>query len=191
MLNLLRKLWHSATGPSVPIRRPDGLSRRDFLRSMGVTTMAVGLGGMGSSLWKPLGKGKVYGARGEVIEVGVTPKPKVTEFYAYETPGAAIGNTKALLRADFIVTTKKTREQLLNEALFNQLQSSDPELNQRAVDAVNAFTRTKMREDGFYRRVMPLAGIRNDQLDRELAKWGRDELDDQTRREIMQLGWRA
>ena len=40
----------------------------------------------------------------------------------------------------------------LNEALFEKLASRDPALE--AVDAVNDFTRAKMRKDGFYRRIM-------------------------------------
>jgi hypothetical protein len=36
------------------------------------------------------------------------------------------------------------------------------------VDAVNDFTRTKMREDGFYRRIMPPIPITNDELDRQV-----------------------
>ena len=50
-----------------------------------------------------------------------------------------------------------TREQsrAINEALFEKLASRDPGLEKEAADAVNAFTRLKMREDGFFRKIMP------------------------------------
>ena len=56
---------------------------------------------------------------------------------------------------------------LLNEKIFEQLSSSDPSLVKQAVDGVNDFTRTKVREDGIYRRIMPPLPINNDQLDRQ------------------------
>jgi hypothetical protein len=55
---------------------------------------------------------------------------------------------------------------LLNEALFNQLSTAGME--KQAIDAVNDFTRIKMREDGFYRRIMPPLTISNDELDRQV-----------------------
>ena len=55
---------------------------------------------------------------------------------------------------------------MVNEALFEQL--STPGLEKRAIDAVNDFTRTKMREDGFYRRILPPLQITNDELDRQV-----------------------
>ena len=58
---------------------------------------------------------------------------------------------------------------LLNEALFEKLSSTDPLMQKEAVDAVNDFTRTKMREDGFFRRIMPPVPIINDQLDRQVS----------------------
>lgn len=56
--------------------------------------------------------------------------------------------------------------QLLNDTLFEQLQT--PGMEKKAIDAVNDFTRTKMREDGFYRRIMPPLKIGNDELDRQV-----------------------
>ncbi len=56
--------------------------------------------------------------------------------------------------------------QLLNDTLFEQLQT--PGMEKQAIDAVNDFTRTKMREDGFYRRIMPPLKISNDELDRQV-----------------------
>ena len=55
--------------------------------------------------------------------------------------------------------------QLLNDTLFEQLNT--PGMEKRAADAVNDFTRTKMREDGFYRRILPPLKISNDELDRQ------------------------
>lgn len=63
-----------------------------------------------------------------------------------------------------MATMSETR--LLNETLFEQL--STPGLEKRAADAVNEFTRTKMREDGFYRRIIPPLQISNDELDRQV-----------------------
>jgi len=57
---------------------------------------------------------------------------------------------------------------LLNETIFEKLSSRDPVLEKQAIDAVNDFTRTKMREDGFYRRIMPPIPITNDELDRQV-----------------------
>ena len=56
--------------------------------------------------------------------------------------------------------------QQLNDTLFEQLQT--PGMEKQAIDAVNDFTRTKMREDGFYRRIMPPLTISNDELDRQV-----------------------
>lgn len=56
--------------------------------------------------------------------------------------------------------------QLLNETLFEQL--STPGMEKQAIDAVNDFTRTKMREDGFYRRILPPLQLSNDELDRQV-----------------------
>jgi hypothetical protein len=57
---------------------------------------------------------------------------------------------------------------IMSEAIFEKLSSRDPVLEKQAVDAVNDFTRTKMREDGFYRRIMPPIPITNDELDRQV-----------------------
>jgi hypothetical protein len=54
----------------------------------------------------------------------------------------------------------------MNDAFFEQLET--PGLEKQAIDAVNDFTRTKMREDGFYRRIMPPLEISNDELDRQV-----------------------
>ena len=56
--------------------------------------------------------------------------------------------------------------QLVNETLFEQL--ATPGMEKEAIDAVNDFTRAKMREDGFYRRILPPLQISNDELDRQV-----------------------
>lgn len=57
---------------------------------------------------------------------------------------------------------------MVNEAVFDKLSSRDPLMVKEAVDAVNDFTRTKMREDGFFRQIIPQIPISNDELDRQV-----------------------
>jgi hypothetical protein len=54
----------------------------------------------------------------------------------------------------------------MNETLFANL--TNPGMIKTAIDAVNDFTRIKMREDGFARRIMPPLQIANDELDRQV-----------------------
>lgn len=60
----------------------------------------------------------------------------------------------------------QSETQLLNNTIFEQLQT--PGMEKTAVDAVNDFTRTRMREDGIYRRVLPPLPLSNDELDRQV-----------------------
>ena len=60
--------------------------------------------------------------------------------------------------------TGSTRIQLLNETRFDLF--TIPGDERQAIDAVNDFTRTKMREIGFYRRVLPPLQIYDAKLDR-------------------------
>lgn len=60
----------------------------------------------------------------------------------------------------------KSETQLINSTLFDQL--STPGMEKQAIDAVNDFTRIKMREDGIARRIMPPLTISNDELDRQV-----------------------
>lgn len=53
-----------------------------------------------------------------------------------------------------------------NNLLIDQL--SQRGLEKRAIDAVNDFTRIKVREDGFYRKIQPFLPISNDELDRQV-----------------------
>ena len=57
----------------------------------------------------------------------------------------------------------------LNEKTAENLTSNDPYLVKEAEDAINAYTRYKMREDGIFRRVMPPIPITNDELDRQIS----------------------
>jgi hypothetical protein len=54
----------------------------------------------------------------------------------------------------------------LNQALFDQL--ATPGMEKNALDAVNEFTRVRVREDGFYRRIIPPVQVSNDDLDRQV-----------------------
>jgi hypothetical protein len=67
-------------------------------------------------------------------------------------------------------TTKLSQEEtkLLNEAIFEKLSSRDHAMEKEAVDAVNDFTRLKMREEGFFRKIMPPVTITNSDLDRQI-----------------------
>jgi hypothetical protein len=64
-----------------------------------------------------------------------------------------------------VITREESRA--INEALFEKLASRDSIMVKEAIDNVNDFTRTKMREDGFMRRIMPPVPISNDELDRQ------------------------
>lgn len=55
-----------------------------------------------------------------------------------------------------------------NAAFLDRLESDDPAMVKSAADGVNDFTRTKMREDGFLRRILPPIPISDDELDREV-----------------------
>lgn len=54
---------------------------------------------------------------------------------------------------------------LANETFLNYV--STPGMEKRALDSVNDFTRYRMREEGFWRRVQPAVPIGNEDLDRQ------------------------
>ena len=56
------------------------------------------------------------------------------------------------------------QDQALNQRIWESL--STPGHEKTAIDAVNDFTRTRMREDGFFRKIMPPLELSNDELDR-------------------------
>ena len=57
---------------------------------------------------------------------------------------------------------------LSNQAFFDKFDSNDPALRKEAADGVNEFTRVKMREDGFARKILPPIPISNDEIDRSV-----------------------
>ena len=59
----------------------------------------------------------------------------------------------------------KSETQLLNDTIFEQL--NDRGMEKSAIDAINDFTRIRIREDGFARRILPPLQISNDELDRQ------------------------
>ncbi len=63
-----------------------------------------------------------------------------------------------------------TREmaQQFSKETFEKLSSNDPMMIKEGADAVNDFTRLKMREDEFYGRVIPEIPLTNDELDRSV-----------------------
>jgi len=56
----------------------------------------------------------------------------------------------------------------VNQAFFEKMNSDDPGLRKEAQQAVNDFTRIKMREDGFWRKILPPQNLSNDELDRQV-----------------------
>ena len=66
---------------------------------------------------------------------------------------------------------KEAQEQSrqLNEAFFEHIMSDDPLMQKRAADKVNEFTRYKMREDGYLRKILPSLPLTNDELDRQTS----------------------
>jgi hypothetical protein len=62
----------------------------------------------------------------------------------------------------------KEESRMIGEAVFEHLSSRDSGLVKQAEDAINEFTRVKMYEDGFYRRILPAIPITNDELDRQV-----------------------
>lgn len=65
------------------------------------------------------------------------------------------------------MTMTQEESKLVSEAIYEKLASDDVYQQKQAVDAVNDFTRNKMREDGFYRRILPFIPIKNSDLDRQ------------------------
>ena len=61
-----------------------------------------------------------------------------------------------------------TREQwsAANQALAEKLASDDPALFKQAKDGITDFTRKRMREDGFFRRILPMQTVTASDLDR-------------------------
>ena len=60
----------------------------------------------------------------------------------------------------------QAESKLVNEAIFERLDSRDPAMIKQAESAVNEFTRVFMREYGFARGILPPIPIQNSDLDR-------------------------
>jgi hypothetical protein len=60
--------------------------------------------------------------------------------------------------------TPKTQEEIEDAAIKALARIGERD----AIDAINDFTRIKMREDGFFRRILPPLQISNDELDRSV-----------------------
>jgi hypothetical protein len=62
--------------------------------------------------------------------------------------------------------TNREETRLVNETFFEKIASTDASMQKEAMDALNDFTRTTMREEGVLRRIMPPITITNDEIDR-------------------------
>src|SRR5437667_5022906 len=58
-------------------------------------------------------------------------------------------------------------EKVANETMFEWLTSPSDGQFKKAEDAINGYTRYRVREDGIHRRVMPFVDLPNDELDRD------------------------
>lgn len=57
---------------------------------------------------------------------------------------------------------------MINNAFVERLVSGDDKIVKEAQDSINDYVRVRMREDGFWRRVLPPITITNDELDRQV-----------------------
>jgi len=57
---------------------------------------------------------------------------------------------------------------MVNEAVINKLSSDDMGIRKEAADAISEYTRIKMREDGFLRRILPPVTVSDGDLDRQV-----------------------
>ena len=64
--------------------------------------------------------------------------------------------------------TASVSVKLLNNTTIDRITGSDLGLKKEAEDTINAYTRRKIREDGFLRRILPPVTITNDELDRQV-----------------------
>jgi hypothetical protein len=55
-----------------------------------------------------------------------------------------------------------------SEQFWDHISSDNPQIVKNAEDAVNAFIRVRMREDGFTRKIIPPLPLSNDDLDRQV-----------------------
>lgn len=57
---------------------------------------------------------------------------------------------------------------ITGQQFFEHIANDNPALVKNAEDAVNSFLRMKMREDGFWRKILPPLPVSNDDLDRQV-----------------------
>jgi len=57
---------------------------------------------------------------------------------------------------------------ITNAGFLDHVLSNDPVMVKEAADTVNEFTRVKMREDGFARKILPPIPLSNDEIDRSV-----------------------
>ena len=56
----------------------------------------------------------------------------------------------------------------LNQSFIDRITSDDSDMQKQAADDVTAYTRVRMREDGFFRRILPPTPVTNTDLDRQV-----------------------
>lgn len=61
----------------------------------------------------------------------------------------------------------KTAAQVVNHTFLEQL--SNPSMRKQAEDNINSYTRSIMREDGAYRKILPMQELADDELDVQLG----------------------
>lgn len=63
---------------------------------------------------------------------------------------------------------EKYADHVVSEAFFEQLTSTDQAMNKVAESAVTEFTRKRVREDGFWRKILPPVQVSNSDLTRQV-----------------------
>ena len=61
----------------------------------------------------------------------------------------------------------KTAAQVVNEAWLEQI--SNPGMKKQAQDSIDNYTRSILREEGAFRKIIPMEGIQDDELDTQLG----------------------
>lgn len=62
----------------------------------------------------------------------------------------------------------EVERKMMNQAFVEKITSDNPSMIKDAQDGVNDYTRVKMREDGFWRKILPPIPLSNDELDRQV-----------------------
>ena len=64
--------------------------------------------------------------------------------------------------------TQDPTSKITSDQFWDRINSDNPQIVKNAEDAVNSFIRMKMREDGFWRKILPPVPVSNDDLDRQV-----------------------